>query len=951
MIKVALLLLALVLFGFSLTPVLGGQQFFAASTWTQVGQIEAGGLLRFAWKPVCLGSYKIGDAFTNAINQKPTGLACVGPESTNFVPIPDTAFEENFRVGDITFYQSNNDTFQVLGHVIVSSKSGPDALKGYAAFAGSCLTGCVSPASTYTFNDTINVVRFDIFKGAAGFAVTSLFQLNNETATPAPFDYCLDQTCICDTCVNGTCTPYGNCACPDGWTGQRCDVDVDECDLQIDHCHPLAQCTNFAGGYSCSDCPFGYTTSLAGGVQKCTDIDECSNGTVLCTGLTPNCVNLPGSFVCNNCTGDQINGAGPGGCVDQFCGDTVIEIGEGCEYGDIGCVNCTCIAPQYVSTLNITDNCEVKCGNGRKDTGEECDGGVGCDPLSCLCKTEIGYAPSSTLNCAKLALTDGCSALSDCGECISLNCVWCTANATCAPTRTTTDCRTSCPIIITPSSTPFTPNANPQDPAPNNVIGTPGSKAEEDLIVGLVVGIGGAAIIAAVLLAVLLSRRNKKKKQALLTTSQRGLAGMSQSPASMSKYGIERTEMYTRSAAEEWVPPEDSIDVPLKSLPLDVSKETLDFGTGFNQFKVGQVYVDHFTLSYGGKKMKEDGMDFAFHVPHSPKFTISFNPEKGTVKKDKPVEIEVSLTMNMTTEMEVATGLEMPDQKTHCFFVLNVISEPSPLIDFDELVFDNNKVLGDGAYGTVYRGRYRGQDVAIKVLKMQDLPTEMLDEFDREIDLMTKLRHKNIVQFIGASKLLGKLAIVTEFIELGSVIAHLKKGGLDHGLKVKIALDAARAVNFLHQNRILHRDLKPDNLLLVSKSRDPSSVTVKLADFGTSRAVSEKMASKYTTGIGTPLYMAPEILAKKQYDLKADIFSFGVILWVLYAGKEPYSHLEHSWDVAKFVSEGNREEIGIDCPAGYKRIIEICWAQNPEERPTSEELLEELEQLYSKEKK
>lgn len=64
-----------------------------------------------------------------------------------------------------------------------------------------------------------------------------------------------------------------------------------------------------------------------------------------------------------------------------------------------------------------------------------------------------------------------------------------------------------------------------------------------------------------------------------------------------------------------------------------MSKETLDFGTGFNQFKVGQAYVDHFTLSYSGKKMKEDGMEFAFHVPHSPKFTITFNPEKGSVKK------------------------------------------------------------------------------------------------------------------------------------------------------------------------------------------------------------------------------------------------------------------------------------------------------------------------------
>jgi serine/threonine protein kinase len=64
--------------------------------------------------------------------------------------------------------------------------------------------------------------------------------------------------------------------------------------------------------------------------------------------------------------------------------------------------------------------------------------------------------------------------------------------------------------------------------------------------------------------------------------------------------------------------------------------------------------------------------------------------------------------------------------------------------------------------------QYRGQDVAVKILKLQDMPEEMLDEFDREIDLMNKLRHKNIVQFIGASKVVGKLAILTEFIEFGN---------------------------------------------------------------------------------------------------------------------------------------------------------------------------------------
>lgn len=107
--------------------------------------------------------------------------------------------------------------------------------------------------------------------------------------------------------------------------------------------------------------------------------------------------------------------------------------------------------------------------------------------------------------------------------------------------------------------------------------------------------------------------------------------------------------------------------------------------------------------------------------------------------------------MNMTTEIEVATGLELPgkfgsrssiyaknfepnneltndwtEQKTHCFFVFNVISEPSPLIDFDELIFDNNKVLGDGAYGTVYRGRVSAKQQIVILLLVWMAPILMI---------------------------------------------------------------------------------------------------------------------------------------------------------------------------------------------------------------------------------
>jgi serine/threonine protein kinase len=244
--------------------------------------------------------------------------------------------------------------------------------------------------------------------------------------------------------------------------------------------------------------------------------------------------------------------------------------------------------------------------------------------------------------------------------------------------------------------------------------------------------------------------------------------------------------------------------------------------------------------------------------------------------------------------------------------------------------------------------QYRGQDVAVKMLKMQDMPEEMLDEFDREVDLMNKLRHKNIVQFLGASKIVGKFAIITEFIERGNladmVFKHTNKP-IDYGFKIKSALDTARAMLFLHENRVLHRDLKLDNLLVVSVLPD-DPVCVKLTDFGSSRAVSEKIQNSYTSGIGTPIYMAPEILTKKPYDTKSDVYSFGVMLWVLYTQKQPYTNFDHSWDVAQFVIEGNREKIPKDCPPDFRTLIELCWSQDPTERPTFQYIVEHLEKMF-----
>jgi len=152
-------------------------------------------------------------------------------------------------------------------------------------------------------------------------------------------------------------------------------------------------------------------------------------------------------------------------------------------------------------------------------------------------------------------------------------------------------------------------------------------------------------------------------------------------------------------------------------------------------------------------------------------------------------------------------------------------------------------------------------------------------------------------------------------------------------------------MNFLHRSGILHRDLKPDNLLVMSLNVNAPAM-IKLSDFGSSRSINEELARNYTAGIGTPIYMAPEILTKEAYSVKADVYSFAVLLYELYDEKTPYEDFKHSWDVAKYVTEGKRPPRIEGCPDEYWKIIEKCWVQEPTDRPTFEEILKDFQDIY-----
>ncbi|PHT29499.1 hypothetical protein CQW23_30909 [Capsicum baccatum] len=229
----------------------------------------------------------------------------------------------------------------------------------------------------------------------------------------------------------------------------------------------------------------------------------------------------------------------------------------------------------------------------------------------------------------------------------------------------------------------------------------------------------------------------------------------------------------------------------------------------------------------------------------------------------------------------------------------------STQLSIDERVLVDPKQLfigtkiGEGAHGKVYEGRYGGQIVAIKVLNGGNTSEErasLESRFVREVVMMSRVKHANLVKFIGACKD-PLMAIVSELLpgmSLRKYLVSIRPKVLDLRLVLNYALDIARALECLHVNNIIHRDLKPDNLLLTANQK-----SLKLADFGLARE--ETLTEMMTAETGTYRWMAPELYStvtlrqgeKKHYNNKVDVYSFGVVLWELLTNRMPFEGMSN----------------------------------------------------------
>ncbi|PIN10055.1 Tyrosine kinase [Handroanthus impetiginosus] len=261
-------------------------------------------------------------------------------------------------------------------------------------------------------------------------------------------------------------------------------------------------------------------------------------------------------------------------------------------------------------------------------------------------------------------------------------------------------------------------------------------------------------------------------------------------------------------------------------------------------------------------------------------------------------------------------------------------------IDAELLNFEYK--IATGSNGDLYKGSFCGQDVAIKIFKTNCLSGDIQREFAQEVFILRKVRHKNVVQFIGACTRPPLSCIVTEFMSGGSVydFLHKQKGVFKLPAILKVAIDVSKGMSYLHQNNIIHRDLKAANLLM-----DENDV-VKIADFGVARV--QVQSGVMTAETGTYRWMAPEVIEHKPYDHKADVFSFGIVLWELLTRKLPYAHLTPLQAAVGVVQKGLRPKIPKHTHPLVVELLERCWQQEPSLRPGFSEIIEILQYMAQK---
>lgn len=258
-------------------------------------------------------------------------------------------------------------------------------------------------------------------------------------------------------------------------------------------------------------------------------------------------------------------------------------------------------------------------------------------------------------------------------------------------------------------------------------------------------------------------------------------------------------------------------------------------------------------------------------------------------------------------------------------------------IDYNEI--EILEVVGKGSFGVVWKGRWRGDYVAVKHIESE----AERKAFAVEMRQLSRVSHDNIVKLHGACTA-NPFCLVMEFAEGGSLynVLHCRpRPKYTAGHAMSWALQCAKGVAYLHSMKpkaLIHRDLKPPNLLLIK-----DGTVLKICDFGTACERKTYM----TNNKGSAAWMAPEVFEGSTYTEKCDVFSWGIILWEVLSRQKPFSDIGWSaYRIMWAVHIGERPPLMDGCPKPIENLYTRCWDKDPSVRPSMDEVVTIMTKLF-----